>query len=83
MGIFQVADKGLNCARNIYAATKETDDGYILYRFKSCIDNFSYQFKETDPVTGQDVVKAFSVTEKRIASYNPALTRKQKARFGK
>lgn len=98
MGIFQVTDKGLNCARNIYAATKEADDGYIfsksihgrnlsekekkwllleneqniwkayrdkdgnlLYRFKSCIDNFSYQFKETDPVTGQDVMKAFSV----------------------
>lgn len=111
----QVADKGLNCARNIYAATKEADDGYIfsksihgrnlsekekkwlllendqniwkdyrdksgnlLYRLKSCIDNFSYQFKETDPVTGQDVVKAFSVTEKRIVSYNPALARKQK-----
>lgn len=120
MGIFQVADKGLNCARNIYAATKETDDGYIfsksihgrnlsekekkwlllennqniwkayrdkdgnlLYRFKSCIDNFSYQFKETDPVTGQDVVKAFSVTEKMIVSYNPAMARKQKTRFGK
>ena len=114
MGIFQVADKGLNCARNIYAATKEADDGYIfsksihgrnlsekekkwlllendqniwkayrdkdgnlLYRFKSCIDNFSYQFKETDPVTGQNVVKAFSVTKKRIVSYNPALARKQ------
>ena len=30
MGIFQVADKGLNCARNIYAATKEADDGYIF-----------------------------------------------------
>lgn len=111
----QVADKGLNCARNIYAATKEADDGYIfsksihgrnlsgkekkwlllendqniwkdyrdkdgnlLYRLKSCIDNFSYQFKETDPVTGQDVVKAFSVTEKRIVSYNPALAKKQK-----
>ena len=26
----QVADKGLNCARNIYAAVKEADDGYIL-----------------------------------------------------
>lgn len=121
MEIFQVADKGPNCARNIYAATKEADNGYIfsksihgrnlsekekkwlllendqniwkdyrdkdgnlLYRLKSCIDNFSYQFKETDPVTGQDVVKAFSVTEKRIVSYNPALARKQKkTRFGK
>lgn len=28
--IIQVADKGLNCARNIYAATKEANDGYIF-----------------------------------------------------
>ena len=28
--IVQVADKGLNCARNIYAAVKEADDGYIF-----------------------------------------------------
>ena len=26
----QVADKGLNCARNIYAAVKEASDGYIF-----------------------------------------------------
>lgn len=26
----QVADKGLNCARNIYAAVREADDGYIF-----------------------------------------------------
>ena len=26
----QVADKGLNCARNIYAAVVESDDGYIF-----------------------------------------------------
>ena len=26
----QVADKGLNCARNIYAAVKESSDGYIF-----------------------------------------------------
>lgn len=112
----QVADKGLNCARNIYAAVKEADDGYIfsksihgrnlsekekiwvvsendknvwenytdkdgklLYRLKSCVDTFSYQFKETDPETGKDVMKTFSVTEKRIVSFNPALAKKQKA----
>ena len=112
----QVADKGLNCARNIYAAVKEADDGYIfsksihgknlsgkekkwvvlenegnvwtnytdkngklLYRLKSCIDTFSYHFKETDPETGREVTKTFSVTEKRIVSYNPALAKKQKA----
>ena len=112
----QVADKGLNCARNIYAAVKESNDGYIfsksihgrnlsgkekkwvvlendknvwknytdkdgklLYRLKSCVDTFSYEFKETDPDTGKEVTKKFSVTEKRIVSYNPALAKKQTA----
>ena len=28
--IVQVADKGLNCARNVYAASKEAKDGYIF-----------------------------------------------------
>ena len=28
----QVADKGLNCARNIYAAVKEANDGYIFFQ---------------------------------------------------
>ena len=111
----QVADKGLNCARNIYAAVKEANDGYIfsksihgrnlsekekiwvvlendkntwknytdkegklLYRLKSCVDTFSYQFKETDPETGEEIVMTFSVREKRIVSYNPALAKKQK-----
>ena len=110
----QVADKGLNCARNIYAAVKEAKDGYIfsksihgrnlsgkekkwvvlendenvwenytdkdgklLYRLKSCVDTFSYQFKETDPETGNEVMTTFSVTEKRIVSYNPTLAKKQ------
>lgn len=112
----QVADKGLNCARNIHAAVKEAHDGYIfsksihgrnlsekekkwillendanvftnytdekgslLFRLKSCVDTFSYQFKETDPETGEETVTAFSVTEKRIVSYNPALAKKQKS----
>ena len=116
----QVADKGLNCARNIYAAVKEANDGYIfsksihgrnlsekekkwllleneqniwkdyrdkdgnlLYRLKSCVDSFSYQFKEIDPETGRDVVKTFSVKEKRIVSYNPALAKKQKTEIQK
>lgn len=112
----QVADKGLNCARNIYAAVVEADDGYIfsksvhgrnlsgkekkwvvlendknvwvdhkdkdgnlLYRLKSCVDTFSYQFKDTDPETGEEIAKTFSVTEKRIVSYNPALAKKKRA----
>lgn len=28
--VVQVADKGLNCAKNIYSATKEANDGYIF-----------------------------------------------------
>lgn len=28
--VVQIADKGLNCARNIYAAVKEAKDGYIF-----------------------------------------------------
>lgn len=116
----QVADKGLNCARNIYAAVKEADDGYIfsksirgtglsekekqwlllendanvftdhtdengklLYRLKSCIDTFSYKFKETDPVTGEIKEISFSVKEKRVVSYNPALAKKQRAEIMK
>ncbi len=116
----QVADKGLNCARNIYAAVKEANDGYIfsksihgknlsekekkwvllendanvftdytdkkgqlLFRLKSCVDTFSYQFKEMDPETGKEAATTFSVTEKRIVSYNPALAKKQKTEIMK
>ena len=112
----QVADKGLNCARNIYAAVREADDGYIFsksihgkalsraekdwillendanvfidypdekgntrFRLKSCVDTFSYSFKETDPETGEETVTSFSVKEKRIVSYNPGLAKKQRA----
>ena len=112
----QVADKGLNCARNIYAAVKEADDGYIfsksvhgrnlsetekkwlllensenvytnytdsdgkiLFRLKSCVDIFTYSFKETDPETGKEIVTSFEVKEKRVVSYNPSLAKKQKA----
>lgn len=28
--VVQVADKGLNCAQNVYAAVKEADDGYVF-----------------------------------------------------
>lgn len=116
----QVADKGLNCARNIYAAVKEADDGYIfsksihgrglsekekkwlllendtnvftdykdekgqlLYRLKSCVDTFSYKYKDTDPETGEETEVSFSVKEKRVVSYNPKLAQKQKAEIMK
>lgn len=116
----QVADKGLNCARNIYAAVKEANDGYIfsksihgrnlsekekawvllendanvftdytdekghlLFRLKSCIDTFSYSFKEAEPSGGKSHETVFSVKEKRIVSYNPSLAKKQKAEIMK
>ena len=116
----QVADKGLNCARNIYAAVREARDGYIfsksihgkglsekekqwlllendantytdyrdksgklLFRLKSCVDTFSYKFKELDPETGKEKDTIFCVKEKRIVSYNPSLAQKQKAEIMK
>lgn len=111
----QVADKGLNCARNIYAAAKEANDGYIfsksvhgrnlsgaekkwvlldneqnrwvevkddngaaLYKCKSCIDTFGYSFINEE---GEEV--KFTVKEKRIATYNPSLARKQRLEIAK
>lgn len=116
----QVADKGLNCARNIYAAVKEANDGYIFsksihgrnlsekekqwlllensanvfhdytdekgnlkFRIKSCVDSFSYKFKEVDSETGREFETSFSVTEKRVVSYTPALAKKQQAQIKK
>lgn len=116
----QVADKGLNCARNIYAAAVEARDGYIfskaihgkglsdserkwllladdlenvwtevrdaggalLYRYKECVDEFEYRFKDS---AGEEI--AFKVREKRVVSYTPSLAKKQRAElrrlFGK
>ena len=116
----QVADKGLNCARNIYAAVKEAHDGYIfsksvhgrnlsgkekqwvllendanvftdyrdeegkvLYRLKTCVDTFTYSFREADPQTGRQATTTFSVRERRVVSYNPGLAKKQKAEIRK
>lgn len=116
----QVADKGLNCARNIYAAVKEANDGYIfsksihgkglsdkekewlllendqnvytdymdkngkvLFRLKSCVDTFSYHFKDVDSETGEERETVFSVKEKRVVSYNPKLAKKQIAEIKK
>ena len=113
--IVQVADKGLNCARNIYAASIEANDGYIfsksvhgknlskqekqwvllenenniwnevkdsngklIYKYKECIDTFKYKFTNEE---GKCV--EFNVKEKRVASYNPSLARKQKAQIQK
>lgn len=99
-----VADKGLNCARNIHEAI-QCGDGYIFsksvkqlsevertwallengytsvsredgsekFRVKSAIDTFSYSYEDDN---GRRV--RFSAKEKRVATYNPKLARKQR-----
>ncbi len=100
----QIADKGLNCAENIYHALKNGDgyifsksvkqlpetektwvllpndykevkssDGEVIYKIKECVDDFDYKFK--DASTGR--LKTFTLKEKRIVTYNPALAKKQ------
>lgn len=101
--IVQVADKGLNCAKNIYEALRN-GDGYIfskscrqlpeiektwilltndyvdikdangepIYKMKECIDDFTYAFKDEE---GKTI--SFTITEKRVVTYNYALARKQ------
>ena len=116
--VIQVADKGLNCARNVYAAVKEAGDGYVFsksvhgrnlseaerkwvllsdeeanrwtdvrdergklrYRYKECVDEFEYKCKVSpdDPMETK-----FSVKEKRIVTYNPALAAKQRREIGR
>lgn len=110
--IIQIADKGLNCARNIYAAVKEANDGYIFsksvhgtslsdvekkwvvlsddkankwievldengnkkYKYKECIDEFTYSCK-LNPDDTEEV--KFKVKEKRIVTYNYDLAKKK------
>lgn len=55
------------------------ESGKLLFRLKTCTDTFRYSFKDTDPGTRKDKVVSFSVKKKRVVSYNPALTKKQKA----
>lgn len=95
----QVADKGLNCSRNIYEALQH-GDGYIYsqsvkklelkeqrwvlldndyievrdsfgeieFKFKSCIDEFTYKFDN----------KRFTVKQIRVATFNANLAKKQR-----
>ena len=96
----QVADKGLNCAKNIFEALKN-GDGYIYsqsvkkleakeqswvlldndyvevkddlgnveFKYKKCIDDFTYKLDNSK----------FTVKQIRVASFNPSLAKKQKA----
>ena len=53
----QVADKGLNCARNIYAAVKEANDGYI---FSKSIHGKNLSEKEKKWVLFENDTNVFS-----------------------
>lgn len=97
----QVADKGLNCAKNIHEAIKN-GDGYIysqsvkklskkektwvdiqnqyketkegdevIFKIKSCIDNFEYSFLDE---TNKKI--QFSVSQKRIVYWSKKLEEK-------
>lgn len=98
-----VADKGLNCAKNI-AFSRKNGDGYLfsksvkglpetektwvllengftdvkskegklLYRYKSCIDQFPYKVEHD----GKELV--VKLTEKRLLTYNPSLAAKKR-----
>lgn len=99
----QIADKGLNCARNIIEAVNECDgyifsksvkmlsqkekkwvfkeeeyqdicdsEGRVIYRYKSCIDDFEYSYTDEN---GRKFVK--TVREKRVCTFNPKLQRKK------
>ena len=100
-----VADKGLNCARNIFDAIhnnlgyiysksinslSEKEKVWVLldnrdypesaythssdesFKIKSCVDSFSYSFKEGDKTI------TFSVKEKRVVYFNNDLYEKKK-----
>ena len=103
-----VADKGLNCAQNIYFSRKNGDGylfsktvkglsakekvwvlldqdfkevrdnkGKVVYRYKSCIDEFPYTFEHE----GKQVT--VSLREKRLLTYNPTLAAKKKYEINK
>lgn len=67
---------------NVYTNYRDKD-GKLLFRLKSCVDTFSYKFRESDPETGKEKEISFQVKEKRIVSYNPSLAQKQKAEIMK
>ena len=56
---------------NGYKEIKD-QNGHILYKTKECIDDFSYSFLDDSNKKIQ-----FTITEKRVATYNPKLARKQ------
>ena len=104
-----VADKGLNCAENIYKSLKHKDgylfsksvkmlpeiektwvlldndwktifgkNGQPIYKHKSCIDEFEYDFKDSDGKKRRVKIK-----EKRLVTFNYSLATKQRFEINK
>lgn len=108
----QVADKGLNCTKNICEALKNGDgyifsqsikrlsdqekkwallendenkwlevkdkDGTLLYKYKSCIDKFSYKVDD-----GTNRPTTINLTQKRVVTFNPKLAEKKRYEINK
>ena len=108
----QVADKGLNCTKNICEALKYGDgyifsqsikrlsdqekkwallendenkwlevkdkDGTLLYKYKSCIDNFPYKVDD-----GANRPTTINLTQKRVVTFNPKLAEKKRYEINK
>lgn len=99
----QIADKGLNCARNIIDAVNNGDgylfsksvkqlpkkemkwvlleddyhevfnsSGELVYKYKECIDEFEYSYRDDDGIIVKKTVK-----EKRVITFNPKLKEKK------
>lgn len=47
-------------------------NGELLYRYKECIDTFSYEF-----INDEGKKASFNVKEKRVVTYNPTLAKKK------
>ena len=48
--------------------------GNLKYRYKECIDSFSYDISDTSVKAGK---RKITLTEKRVVTYNPLLAQKQ------
>ena len=66
---------------NVFTDYKD-DKGNIIYRLKSCVDDFEYKFKQEDQEGNVSEI-SFTVKEKRVVSYNPSLAKKQIAEINK
>ena len=57
---------------NDYVDVK-TKDGEVLYRIKECVDDFTYTYTDSEGHT-----KKRQIREKRVVTFNPKLSEKQK-----